>query len=118
MGNLLHARLKPIKEGSGLPHESQCGFRPERGTTDASFSLKQALRKRREHGLETWVVFIDLVKAFDRVPREMLWEVLLRYGVPPKLVSLLRALHAHLARLQPAHVLREHGDKRLEALAA
>ena len=38
-------------------------------------------------------LFIDLVKAFDRVPRELLWEVLLRYGVPPKLVSLLRALH-------------------------
>ena len=55
VGNLLHARLKPIKEGSGLPHEPQCGFRPERGTTDASFSLKQALRKRREHGLETLV---------------------------------------------------------------
>ena len=40
-------------------------------------------------------MFIDLVKAFDRVPRELLWQVLLRYGVPPKLVSLLRALHAH-----------------------
>ena len=91
VGNLLLARLKPIKEG--LPHEPQCGFRPERGCTDATFSLKQALRKRREHGLESWALFIDLVKAFDRVPRELLWEVLLRYGVPPKLVSLLRALH-------------------------
>ena len=91
VGNLLLARLKPIKEG--LPHEPQCGFRPERGTTDASFSLKQALRKRREHGKETWVLFIDLVKAFDRVPRDLLWDVMLRYGVPPKLVSLLRALH-------------------------
>ena len=94
VGNLLLARLKPIKEGENLDHEPQCGFRPERGTTDASFSLKQALRKRREHGQETWVLFIDLVKAFDRVPRELLWDVMLRYGVPPKLVSLLRALHA------------------------
>ena len=87
VGNLLLAWLKPIKEGENLDHEPQCGFRPERGTTDASFSLKQALRKRREHEQETWVLFIDLVKAVDRVPRELLWDVLLRYGVPPKLVK-------------------------------
>ena len=42
VGNLLLARLKPIKEGENLSHEPQCGFRPERGCTDASFSLKQA----------------------------------------------------------------------------
>ena len=70
VGNLLLAQLKPIKEG--LPHEPQCGFRPERGCTDATFSLKQALRKRREHGLESWSLFIDLLKAFNRVLRELL----------------------------------------------
>ena len=62
--------------------DSQCGFRPERGTADATFSLKLALKKRREHNLETWVVFVDFVKAFDRVPRELLWETLARFGVP------------------------------------
>ena len=36
----------------------------------------------------------DLVKAFDRVPREMLWSVLLELGVPWKLVALLRELHS------------------------
>jgi hypothetical protein len=25
------------------------------------------LKKRREHGLQSWVMFLDLVKAFDRV---------------------------------------------------
>ena len=84
---VLDARLTPICES--LEHETQCGFRPGRGTVDASFTLKQLLRKRREHGLESWVLLLDLVKAFDRVPRELLWLVLLRFGVPPKLVSLL-----------------------------
>ena len=54
------------------------------------------MKKRREHGLESWILFIDLVKAFDRVPRELLWCVLLKFGVPPKLVQLLKALHAHV----------------------
>ena len=60
------------------------------------FTVKLALKKRREHGLESWVLFIDLIKAFDRVPRELLWEILLKFGVPPKLVRLLKSLHAHV----------------------
>ena len=39
------------------------------------------------------MLFIDLVKAFDRVPREMLWQLMLRFGVPAKLVSLLQSMH-------------------------
>jgi len=53
-----------------------------------------AVKKRREHGMETWVLLLDLVKAFDRVPRTLLWAVLRKFGVPGKLVRLLEALHS------------------------
>ena len=33
------------------------------------------------------------MKAFDRVPRELLWQIMERFGYPPKLVRLLKALH-------------------------
>ena len=88
---IIQDRLSPIVEQ--LDHEQQCGFRPNRGCVDAIFTIKSALRKRREHGLESWVLFLDLVKAFDRVPRKLLWEILIKFGVPMKLVSLLKALH-------------------------
>ena len=52
-----------------------------------------AMKKRKEHSQETWILFLDLVKAFDRVPRELLWELLAKFGVPAKLVRLLKALH-------------------------
>ena len=101
---ILNARLEPIVEAldektrdgaatCGLDHESQNGFRGKRGCSDGIFTIRQLIAKRREHGLESWVLFIDLVKAFDRVPRELLWKVLLKYGVPPKIVDLLIALH-------------------------
>lgn len=89
---ILHRRLLPIEES--LDHESQSGFRPGRGCMDAVFTVKTAIKKRREHGLETWILFLDLVKAFDRVPRIALWKVLEKYGVPLKLINLLIVLHA------------------------
>ena len=92
--NILKSRLVPIQES--LDHEAQCGFRPGRGCADAVFTVKTALRKRREHGLETWVMFLDLVKAFDRVPRELLWKILEKFGVPEKLIFLLRSLHRNV----------------------
>ncbi len=33
-----------------------------------------------EHGLATWALFIDLVKTFDNVPREALFEILRRFS--------------------------------------
>lgn len=88
---LLLNRLRPIAESSD--HEQQCGFRPGRGCNDAVFTVKMAMKKRREHSKETWILFLDLVKAFDRVPRELLWQLLEKFGIPPKLVRLLKALH-------------------------
>ena len=53
------------------------------------------MKKRSEHGLESWVLFIDLVKAFDKVPRDLLWKVLRKFGVPEKIVRLLISLHCN-----------------------
>ena len=91
VAKIVHQRLTPISES--LDHETQCGFRPGRGCTDAIFTVKIALKKRREHNQQTWVLFLDLVKAFDRVPRDLLWLILERFGVPPKLLSVIKALH-------------------------
>ena len=93
VGLILLARLKPIKESTTLDHEFQNGFRCQRGTIDSIFIVKQLLKKRSEHGLLTWLLLIDLGKSFDRVPRKLLWEVLLKQGVPRKLIYLLRLLH-------------------------
>ena len=51
VANLIHARLQQIIES--LDHEAQCGFRRKRGCSDAIFTVRQLIAKRREHGLET-----------------------------------------------------------------
>ena len=90
---IIHNRLQPIVES--IDHESQCGFRQGRGCADAVFTVKLAIKKRREHNQETWILFLDLVKAFDRVPRQLLWQILLKFGVSGKLVSILMLLHTN-----------------------
>ena len=71
-----------ILEPEGL--EEQNGFMRQRGCCDGIFTVKMALQKRHEHGLGTWAVFIDLVKAFDSVPRNgLLCSVLQKFGIPP-----------------------------------
>ena len=53
-----------------LNNSQQCGFLPGVGCNDANYTVstvRGAAKKRREHGPETWTLFIDLVKAFDTV---------------------------------------------------
>ena len=80
--SILGARLQLVLKTEGL--ESQNGFTSSRGCVDGIFSLKMALQKRREHGLASWAVFIDLIKAFDSAPREGLYVVLEKFGIHPK----------------------------------
>jgi hypothetical protein len=40
--------------------EEQNGLSGGRGCSDGSFCIRQALKKRREHGQESWVLFVDL----------------------------------------------------------
>ncbi len=44
--------------------EDRCGLSGGRGVTDGTFSLKLALKKRREHDKHSYILFVDLVKAF------------------------------------------------------
>jgi hypothetical protein len=63
------------------------------GCSDGPFALRMALHKRREHGLGTWALYVDLVKAFDSVDRGGMVEVLRKFGVPDHLCALITRLH-------------------------
>jgi len=91
LSNVMVKRMQALMEQVGF--EMQTGFRPERGTIDGLFAVMMGLKKRQEHDLETWGVYVDLVKAFDTVNREALWEVLRRFGIPDHFVNMLVRLH-------------------------
>lgn len=84
-------RLRVLLEKRGL--ESQNGFMRGRGAPDGFFCLRAAPARLKEYGKGAWVPLLDLVKAFDRAHRELLWAVLGMYGVPDKIVGILIVLH-------------------------
>ena len=47
----------------------QFGFMPGRGTTDTIFTVRQMQEKYGCKGKQLYFAFVDLEKAFDRVPR-------------------------------------------------
>ena len=73
--------------------ESQFGFTPGRGTADAVFILRQLLEKYTARKRELILVFVDLEKAFDRVPRDVLWWALRSLGVDEWLVGVVLAMY-------------------------
>lgn len=73
--------------------ESQVGFRQERGTADMIFCARQIQEKAREQQKAVYLIFYDLEKAFDNVPRLTLWQVLHNFGCPPRFINLIRVLH-------------------------
>ena len=60
--------------------DAQCGFRPGRSTMDQIFALQQIFEKSWEYAKKVNACFVDLEKAYDRIPRDKVWAVLLQYG--------------------------------------
>ncbi len=95
VARIIQTRLQTIAE-EVLP-DSQCGFRRQRSCSDMIFSVRQLGEKAIEHHSKAFFVFVDLKKAYDSVPRDGLWPVLLRLGVPSKLVNIIRAFHTDMS---------------------
>ena len=51
----------------------QFGFIPGRGTADTNFMFKQLQEKYLQRKKNVYLAFVNLEKAFDRVPRIILW---------------------------------------------
>jgi hypothetical protein len=68
----------------------QWGFRRNRSTTDQIFYIRQILEKKWEYNGTVHQLFIDFKKAYDSVRREALYNILIEFGIPRKLVELIR----------------------------
>ena len=73
--------------------ESQCGFRRGLSTIDMIFVSRQLQEKCREQHQYIYMAFVDLTKAFDTVNRDILWNILRKFGCPPTFIAILQQFH-------------------------
>ena len=90
---LVARRLSAYCEAKGLLQEEQCGFRPNRSTTDMMFVVRRLQEIGRKAKVSLFMCFIDLQKAYDTVDRPLLWQVLTRIAVPPQMIAVIQQFH-------------------------
>jgi len=90
------------------------GFMPGKSTVDAVFAVRQLVgREYGTVGKDLFVAFIDLEKAFDRMPREVIWRALRKKGVmEPEMRAVMEMYReAETAAQCKSRVKRLHGLK-------
>ena len=75
--------------------DSQFGFVPGRGTTDAIFVVRQLQEKYLAVNKRLYMAIVDLEKAFDLVPWKVIWWALRMLGVEEWIVRLVQGKYAN-----------------------
>jgi len=88
LSNILLLRLTPDAEE--IIGDHQCGFQHSRSTTVYIFCRRQILEKKREYNEAVHQFFTDFKKAYDSVRQEVLYNILIAFGIPIKLVRVIK----------------------------
>ena len=88
LSNILLLWLTPYAEEiTGYHH---CEFPYNRSNDDHILCILQILEKKWEYNEAVHQLFIDFKKVYDSGRREVLYKILMEFGIPVKLVRLIR----------------------------
>jgi len=87
-------RLDKWAEDGKWRAKSQFGFRKDLGTTEAVFVLRHLIDKAEDNKKPLYTAFIDFKKAYDSVPRDLLWRCLQKMGIHGHMSDMLQKMYA------------------------
>ena len=93
---ILEQRISDWAEASNFRAAGQFGFRRQRGTAQAALVLRALQDQHRLRGQQLWGCFVDFKQAYDRVPREQLWQKLAARGVDTAWLAAAQALYSNV----------------------
>jgi hypothetical protein len=88
---LILNRIKPVVDT--VLRRNQAGFRSGRSTIDQICALRRIFEGAELKQLPLVAIFVDFKKAFDSINRQLLFEIMLLYGVPSEMVNAARKLY-------------------------
>ena len=91
--SILNKRITKYAEENNIFADEQNGFRSGRSCQDHIYSLTTIIRNRRQQGKSTYVAFIDMEKAFDRVDRDLLFYKLIKLGIGGKIYTSIKNMY-------------------------
>ena len=74
-------------------NDMQLGFMPGHSTTDIIFIVHQLQEKFYAINKTLYMAFVNLEKAFDCVPRRVIWWALHKLGIEEWLVQLIQSIY-------------------------
>ena len=70
--------------------KNQNGFRQGRSTLSQILCLHRLIEESQAFNKDLALVFVDLLKAFDTVDRDKMFEILGLYGIPKKIIDAIK----------------------------
>ena len=91
MSKIILNRMKKIVDKK--LRKNQAGFRPNRSCADQITTLRIIIEQSQEWNCPLYINFIDYQKAFDSLDRNSLWKIMAHYGIPQKVIRLVRSMY-------------------------
>ena len=77
-------------EVDNILRDHRAGFRQDRGCIDQIATLRIIVEQSMEFVLSLYINFVDYENAFNSLDRDTLWKLLRHYGMPEKIITLIR----------------------------
>ena len=90
---IVRDRINEWVEETGMLGDVQGGFRRGRRTEDNLFMLERMMEMAKVRGECLYIGFMDMEKAYDRVNRRKLFEVMRSYGIHEKLIRTIERVY-------------------------